>query len=94
MAMPIRTCIGCRKAAPADDLVRLALVDRQVVPWRGRRPEGGRGASIHAQIACVRAACKTGAFARAFRTRIEDTAGLEPDSLMPLLAAATTRKKP
>jgi uncharacterized protein len=93
MAQPIRTCIGCRKRVPAAELVRLVLVDGQVVPWLARRP-GGRGASIHAQIACVEAACKTGAFGRAFRTRIENTAGLEPDSLMPLLAAAMTRKTP
>ena len=88
---PIRTCIGCRKAVPAAELARLALVDGRVVPWNGRRP-AGRGASIHAQAACVKAAVKAGAFARAFRTRIENTAGLEPDSLWPLLAAATTRK--
>jgi uncharacterized protein len=94
MAVPIRTCIGCRKAVPAIELVRLALVDGRVIPWQGRRPGGGRGASIHALSACVKAAGKTGAFARAFRTRIENTTGLEPDSLMPLLAAATTRKTP
>ena len=95
MSEPIRTCIGCRKAVPAVELVRLALVDGRVVvvPRGGRRP-CGRGASIHAQATCVRAALKAGAFARAFRTRIEDTAGLEADSLFPLLAAATTRKTP
>ncbi|HVR60943.1 MAG TPA: YlxR family protein [Polyangia bacterium] len=95
MSAPVRTCIGCRKAAPAAELARLALCDGRVVviPPRGQRP-GGRGASIHAQATCVRAALKAGAFARAFRTRIDDTAGLEPDSLLPLLAAATTRKAP
>lgn len=95
MTAPVRTCIGCRKAVPATELARLALVDGRVVvaPWRGRRP-GGRGASIHPQASCVRAALKAGAFSRAFRARIEDMAGLEPDSLLPLLGAATTRKAP
>ena len=95
MSEPIRTCIGCRKAVPAAELVRLALVGGRVVviPRQRRRP-GGRGASIHAQATCVRAALKAGAFARAFRTRFEDTAGLEADSLLPLLAAAITRKTP
>ncbi len=95
MSPTVRTCIGCRKAVPVSELARLALVDGRVVATlsRGRRP-GGRGASIHAQASCLRAALKTGAFARAFRARIEDMAGLEPDSLLPLLSAATIRKAP
>ncbi|HEY2903078.1 MAG TPA: YlxR family protein [Polyangia bacterium] len=91
MAQPQRTCVGCRKTAPARELVRLVLIDGRLQPWRGRRP-GGRGASIHGQAACVKAALKTGAFSRAFRARIEDLASLEPDSLLQLLIAATIRK--
>lgn len=95
MSDPVRTCIGCRKAVPAAELVRLALVDGRVVVItpRAQRPSG-RGASIHSQAACVKAALKAGAFARAFRARIEDMAGVEPDSFLPLLTAATTRKAP
>jgi predicted RNA-binding protein YlxR (DUF448 family) len=80
-------------------LVRLVLIDGRVQPWQpwqpwmDQRPKG-RGASIHGQASCVRAALKSGAFARAFRAKIEDLASLEPDSLLPLLMAATIRKTP
>ena len=99
MATPVRTCIGCRKPAPAGELVRLVLIDGRVQPWQPGQPgihrrPGGRGASIHGQAPCIKAALKTGAFARAFRAKIEDLASLEPDSLLPLLNAATIRKTP
>jgi len=77
-------------------LVRLVLIDGRVQPGQpgiDRRPKG-RGASIHGQASCIKAALKTGAFARAFRAKIENLASLEPDSLLPLLMAATIRKTP
>jgi predicted RNA-binding protein YlxR (DUF448 family) len=91
MAAPIRTCIGCRKIWPAGELVRLVLVDGRVQPWTRQRP-GGRGASIHPTESCVKAALRGGAWSRAFRRRFDDLSHLEPDSLLPLLTAATIRK--
>lgn len=71
-----RTCIGCRRRAPVSELARLALApssqgDTRVVIWGGRasRPPG-RGASLHADLACLRAALKGGAFGRAFRAGV------------------------
>jgi predicted RNA-binding protein YlxR (DUF448 family) len=69
-----RTCIGCRRRAPASELARLSLSAgdaRVVVVWRGRgaRPPG-RGASLHADPACLRAALKAGAFGRAFKASV------------------------
>ena len=93
MATPVRTCIGCRRAVPVTELVRLALVDGRVQIEPRPRP-GGRGAAIHAQAACVQGALRGGAWGRAFRTRLETMDTLEPDSLLPLLLAATIRKTP
>jgi predicted RNA-binding protein YlxR (DUF448 family) len=68
-----RTCIGCRRRAPASQLARLSLSagDARVVVWggRGARPPG-RGASLHVDPTCVRTALKTGAFGRAFRAGV------------------------
>jgi uncharacterized protein len=68
MAVPTRTCIGCRRRLPASDLVRLTLVEGRPRAWAsgGKRGEG-RGASIHPTEACLTAAVKTNAFSRAFR---------------------------
>jgi predicted RNA-binding protein YlxR (DUF448 family) len=70
---PQRTCIGCRRRAVASALARLALSDGTIVLWGSAntpRPRG-RGASLHPDADCLRAALKTGAFARAFRARVD-----------------------
>jgi predicted RNA-binding protein YlxR (DUF448 family) len=74
-----RTCVGCRRRAPADALARVALRDEKLVVWGpGRARPSGRGASLHPDAACLRAALRTGAFARAFRggVRVDDEADL------------------
>ena len=66
---PERTCVGCRGKAPKCDAA--PVVAR---PRRGRvavDPSGsapGRGAYVHRDRACVEAALRSGAFARALRT--------------------------
>ncbi|MEO5766825.1 MAG: YlxR family protein [Polyangia bacterium] len=65
----MRTCIGCRQCAEAVDLVRLVLRNGQVSP-APRTRRSGRGASIHPREACVVAAVRTRAFARAFRAAV------------------------
>jgi predicted RNA-binding protein YlxR (DUF448 family) len=63
-----RTCVGCRRRAPARALARLAVEDGILRVWgRGRGRPAGRGASLHPDAACLAAALKSGAFARAFR---------------------------
>ena len=67
MEVSSRTCIGCRRGAAATELVRLVVGAGQLRAGpRGDQP--GRGASIHPKEACVVAAIKSHAFARAFRT--------------------------
>jgi len=72
-SLPIRTCVGCRRRAAAAELVRVVLVDDRptvLASLEARRRRVGRGASLHAREACVRAALAQGAFGRAFRRRV------------------------
>jgi predicted RNA-binding protein YlxR (DUF448 family) len=66
VAVSTRTCIGCRRRSPATELVRLVVVKGRLHPGP-RAGQAGRGASIHPREACVAAAAKSRAFARAFR---------------------------
>jgi predicted RNA-binding protein YlxR (DUF448 family) len=68
-----RTCVGCRKTARRDELLRFARTEnaRLVPDVRGRLP--GRGAWVHARRDCIGAAAAHG-FARSFRTAIRANA--------------------
>src|SRR5690349_5722916 len=93
-----RTCIGCRKRAPASELARLALSRNgqvvQVVVWRtGAERPAGRGASLHTDAACLRAALKAGAFARAFRARPGSWKANEVDLMQQLTQVLSNRNK-
>jgi predicted RNA-binding protein YlxR (DUF448 family) len=70
-------------------MARLALRDGRVVVWLGRGRPPGRGASIHPTEACVREAVRQGAFARAFRARVE---GIETVVLLDQIAGAAIDK--
>lgn len=66
--MPIRTCVGCRRVAPINDLVRCAYdaqTDAVVVDSLRNRP--GRGAWIHPNKSCVIRAIKSRSFTRALK---------------------------
>ncbi|MFF0814153.1 YlxR family protein [Rhodococcus sp. NPDC003318] len=79
---PVRTCIGCRKPAPAADLLRVVARQTQpegwvVVPDPGRRLSG-RGAWLHPDRGCLGQAEKRRAFGRALRVSGSlDTAALD-----------------
>ncbi|MCQ4043663.1 YlxR family protein [Streptantibioticus rubrisoli] len=67
-ACPERTCMGCRKRAAKNDLLRIAVVeDECVLDPRGTLP--GRGAYLHPDMACYDLAVRRRAFPRAFRSR-------------------------
>jgi predicted RNA-binding protein YlxR (DUF448 family) len=98
---PERTCVGCRRRAPAGALARL-VVSRPaasggglqpaapggehggagtLILWGGGRARpAGRGASLHRTASCLRAALKSGAFARAFKARV--AVGLEDEATL------------
>ena len=71
--VPVRTCVGCRRTAPAGELVRIARS-----PADGRLhvgPGPGRGAWLcgpPATPACLDQAVRRRALDRALRTTVED----------------------
>lgn len=80
LAGPVRTCIGCRGRDSRATLLRIVAVtdDRgstSVVP-DPRRCMPGRGAWLHADIACLDLAVQRRAFSRAFRRRVDGTAAV------------------
>jgi predicted RNA-binding protein YlxR (DUF448 family) len=84
--VPTRTCLGCRAACPASELVRLVLTAQGIgVAARS----AGRGAWLHPRAECVKAAVKTRAFSRAFRQTVNFS---ETDDLMAALTAAQPRR--
>ncbi|GAA0220456.1 YlxR family protein [Actinomadura nitritigenes] len=64
--VPQRTCVGCRVRTAKSDLLRLVVVEGEIVPDpRGRLP--GRGAHLHPDPRCLELAERRRAFPRAFR---------------------------
>jgi predicted RNA-binding protein YlxR (DUF448 family) len=71
MSDPERTCVGCREATDADDLVRL-VADPEggvAVDLRGRLP--GRGAWVHVRDACLVSSVKQ--LSRALKQQVDAT---------------------
>lgn len=80
-ASPTRTCVGCRRRAPASELLRVVagqhgVEGSTVVPDPGCR-RLGRGAHLHPDSACLALAERRRAFGRALRvTGVLDTGPL------------------
>ena len=70
---PVRTCVGCRRRASQDALLRV-VAEGGTVAVDVRRRAPGRGAYLHPEASCVAAAVKRRAFARALRSTV-DAAG-------------------
>ena len=83
MAVPIRTCIGCRRRDAAAEMVRLRLRLQPGHPpgqEAGQEPgqievvvaefSTGRGASLHAQPACLEKGLRSDVLSRAFKRRV------------------------
>jgi predicted RNA-binding protein YlxR (DUF448 family) len=71
----VRTCVGCRQRAITSELLRVVVVDGNLVPDPRRRLPG-RGASVHPDTACLDLADRRRAFSRALRVAgpLESTA--------------------
>jgi predicted RNA-binding protein YlxR (DUF448 family) len=65
---PERTCLGCRKHAGKDVLVRL-VADGDRVVIDAARSRSGRGAWVHRDRACV-SRLEVGAIERGLRTKL------------------------
>jgi predicted RNA-binding protein YlxR (DUF448 family) len=66
MAVPLRTCVGCRRRAPVTELLRVVARDGVVQP-DPRRLLPGRGAHLHRSAECLDRAERRKAFPRALR---------------------------
>ena len=77
---PVRTCVGCRVRAPADELLRVVVRSGALVPDPRRRLPG-RGASLHPTPECLHAAERRRAFPRALRLPGGGSAALEAGPL-------------
>ncbi|HWG99461.1 MAG TPA: YlxR family protein [Pilimelia sp.] len=66
----MRTCVGCRRRAPASELLRVTAVSAgagfQLLPDPARTMPG-RGAHLHPDPACLALAERRRAFGRALR---------------------------
>jgi predicted RNA-binding protein YlxR (DUF448 family) len=67
--VPLRTCAGCRAAAPRADLLRIVRSPDGSVDVDPIGDRAGRGAYVHPRVACIEAAVPRGV-ARALRTGI------------------------
>ena len=70
MVGPTRTCVGCRKRAPASELIRFvaaACGDSFLLKADPSRRLPGRGAHLHPDPACFALAERRRAFGRALR---------------------------
>ena len=63
---PVRTCIGCRKRAPATSLLRVVAQAGVAQPDPGHRLSG-RGAHLHRDAHCLDLAERRRALPRALR---------------------------
>ncbi len=72
-ATPVRTCVGCRRRATKNDLLRVIARDLgsglEVVPDPAGRAVG-RGAYLHPDAGCLDQAVRRRAFTRALRVRV------------------------
>lgn len=66
-AGPVRTCVGCRKAAPKEELLRLAQAESGGLVFDIAQDHPGRGAYLCMSASCLIQALKKGGVGRAFR---------------------------
>jgi len=65
---PIRSCIGCGRKAPQEELLRFAAAAGQLVPGTG---VPGRGAYTCRRLACFERAVSRRAFNRTLRKTVQ-----------------------
>jgi predicted RNA-binding protein YlxR (DUF448 family) len=74
MAQPVRTCAGCGRRAPQQELQRFGAVDGRLEPGR---TVPGRGVYTCRSAACFRQALERRAFARVLRRPVHARPELE-----------------
>lgn len=66
--MVVRTCIGCRERAAAEELVRFVLADSGKILVDEGKSLPGRGAHLHPTTQCLEQAERRKAFYRALKS--------------------------
>jgi len=85
-------CVGCRRRAPASDLLRVVAVGHTLVPDPDRtRP--GRGANLHPDPACLALAERRRAFGRALRLTGIEGANLDTGVLVDYVRRGHARQQ-
>jgi len=69
VGVPERTCIGCRRRRPSDELIRLKVSTGRLALGAGG--QAGRSAYLCPEPACLDKALSRRAAARAFRRPVE-----------------------
>ena len=64
--VPIRTCIGCRRRFPQEELMKMAFFEDRIC-FDPDRKMPGRGAYVCKSRSCFETAAKKRAFSRALR---------------------------
>ncbi len=83
MTAPTRTCLGCKKKANQEELIRIVISNGQVVPDFAQTLPG-RGAYLHQQSECIKNAIDRRFISRALRVSA-------PIDTLPLDALLTTK---
>lgn len=65
---PLRTCVGCGRRVPRDELIRFVAVSGTLTEGRALP---GRGAYTCRKLACFEQACELRRFARTLRVPVE-----------------------
>ena len=68
MSVAIRTCAGCGRKAPQEELIRFVARDGELV--RAQRAAPGRGVYTCRRLACFERAASRRAFARTLRSTV------------------------
>lgn len=81
MRIPERMCVGCRKMAPKNELIKVVFSDGTVqTDIKSKKP--GRGAYFCKDIKCVENAQKKKALSRHFKTNIPDDIYMQVKELL------------
>ena len=67
MTVPTRTCAGCGRKAPQEELLRFTAVNGALTPGRGT----GRGAYTCRRLACFERAVARRSFNRVLRATVD-----------------------
>jgi uncharacterized protein len=76
---PVRTCVGCGRKAPQEELVRYVSSPAGLLELDPERRKPGRGAYTCRRPVCFERAAERRAFSRTLRRTVKVPIGLIPE---------------